>query len=242
MGVKNDISFVIDSRLNLFEHQSTVNPNMPTRYLFYITRLIGEMIRSEELYSSRQKLFPVPEFVVFYNGRQEQPEQQILRLSDLYTFPSEDPSLELKVTVLNINPGMNEDLKAKCPRLAEYVEFVERLRSRIAAGERYGDAVHSTVEECIRDGILRDYLLKHREAVTSMLLENYDEQAVREVFRDDGIAEGMAKGRAEGKAEDLAELMKNGNFSADKACELLGISGDERTRLLNMLKEKTGQL
>lgn len=71
-----------------------------------------------------------------------------------------------------------------------------------------------------------------------MLLENYDEQAVREVFRDDGIAEGMAKG----KAEALAELMKNGNFSEDKACELLGISGDERTRLLEMLKEKSGQL
>ena len=75
-----------------------------------------------------------------------------------------------------------------------------------------------------------------------MLLENYDEQAVREVFRDDGIAEGMAKGMAKGKAEALAELMKNGNFSEDKACELLGISGDERTRLLEMLKEKSGQL
>ena len=83
-----------------------------------------------------------------------------------------------------------------------------------------------------------------------MLLENYDEQAVREVFRDDGIAEGMAKGmekgmavgRTEGKAEALTELMKNGNFSADKACELLGIFGDERTRLLEKVKEKLGQL
>ena len=78
-----------------------------------------------------------------------------------------------------------------------------------------------------------------------MLLENYDEQAVREVFRKDGMAEGMAQGMAQGmdkgKAEDLARLMKNGNFSEDQACELLGIVGDERTRLLQLIKEKSGQ-
>ena len=239
MGVKNDVSFVIDSRLNLYEHQSTVNPNMPTCFLIYIAHLVDGMIRHEELHSSQKKLLSLPEFGVFYNGRQEQPERQILRLSDLYSVPSDDPSLELKVTVLNINPGMNEALKEKCLRLSEYVEFIERVRCRIAEGVLYRDAVHDTVEECIRQGILSDYLLKNREAVTSMLLENYDEQAVREVFRKDGIAEGRAEGKAEGidegKMASIAELMKNGHVSEDKACELLGIFGDGRTRLLKKM-------
>ena len=31
MGMKNDLSFLIDDRLSLYEHQSTVNPNMPLR-------------------------------------------------------------------------------------------------------------------------------------------------------------------------------------------------------------------
>ena len=37
MGMKNDLAFILDTNLFLFEHQSTNNPNMPLRDLFYIS-------------------------------------------------------------------------------------------------------------------------------------------------------------------------------------------------------------
>ena len=36
MSMKNDVSFIIDSRLSLYEHQSTYSPNLPLRYLLYV--------------------------------------------------------------------------------------------------------------------------------------------------------------------------------------------------------------
>ena len=38
MNMKNDVTFLLDNRLSLYEHQSTCNPNMPLRDLFYVSR------------------------------------------------------------------------------------------------------------------------------------------------------------------------------------------------------------
>lgn len=44
MSMKNDLSFLIDGRLSLYEHQSTYNLNLPLRFLFYISQLASEQI------------------------------------------------------------------------------------------------------------------------------------------------------------------------------------------------------
>lgn len=85
MAMQNDVSFMIGLRLSLYEHQSTFNPNLPLRYLFYISDLYSGMIDKNKLYGSRKILIP-PEFVIFYNGIQDQPDRRILRLSDLYSI------------------------------------------------------------------------------------------------------------------------------------------------------------
>ena len=45
------------------------------------------------------------------------PERSVVRLSDAFEHPTEDPALELKVLVLNINPGYNEELMQSCRTL-----------------------------------------------------------------------------------------------------------------------------
>lgn len=148
MNMKNDLSFVIAHQMNLYEHQSTVNPNMPLRDLFYIADLLQKQFLNQSIYSSRQVKVPTPQFVVFYNGLEKAPERMELKLSDAYERQVADPALELKVTVLNINPGMNELLKKKCPILGEYVVYVEKVRA-YAKEMKLDDAVEKAMEECM---------------------------------------------------------------------------------------------
>ena len=84
MSMKNDISFLIDSRLSLYEHQSTYNPNMPLRLLHYISDLYESMVNPIKLYGSSPVQIPPPRFIVFYNGEKQQPEWKELRLSDSF--------------------------------------------------------------------------------------------------------------------------------------------------------------
>ena len=128
LGMKNDVSCLIDMRIQLYEHQSTVNPNMPLRDLMYVCEQYEKYMINKDIYSSRLIRLPTPRFVVFYNGIQKQPERRELYLSDAFEIPEECPSLELRVTQLNINKGYNEDLLKRCPTLFEYVEYVSMVR------------------------------------------------------------------------------------------------------------------
>ena len=117
MSMKNDLSFIIDSRLSLYEHQSTWNPNIPLRDLLYVARLYEKLIVKDSLYGTRLLQIPSPKFIVFYNGIEERPEREVLKLSDAYEPGAVEPDLELKVLVLNINAGYNEDIKENCQTL-----------------------------------------------------------------------------------------------------------------------------
>ncbi len=99
MNYKNDVSFVFDFVLNLYEHQSTINPNMPLRDLIYVTKVLQGQIRDQDLYSSRQIKLPTPRFVVFYNGTEPQPQKQVLKLSDAFAKQLDNVELELTVTI-----------------------------------------------------------------------------------------------------------------------------------------------
>ena len=75
MSIKNDVSFLMDGKLSLYEHQSTYSPNLPLRFLFYISNLYSGMTKDENIYGTRRVQIPTPEFVIFYNGDEERPER-----------------------------------------------------------------------------------------------------------------------------------------------------------------------
>lgn len=84
--VKNDVSCMIGCSLNLYEHQSTYNPNMPLRGMIYFAQLYNEYVekRKLNLFSSTLQKIPTPKYVVFYNGMADEPDRQILKLSDAF--------------------------------------------------------------------------------------------------------------------------------------------------------------
>ena len=65
MAVKNDVSFLIDIRLHLYEHQSSWNPNMPLRDLFYVSDLYSEITRDANLFGSKPVRIRLPVFWYF---------------------------------------------------------------------------------------------------------------------------------------------------------------------------------
>ena len=208
LGMKNDVSCIIDMMMQLYVHQSTVNPNMPLRNLFYVSDLLQKYIYEEglDIYSRKQIKIPTPKFVVFYNGDEEQPERKEIRLSKAFSANTGETNMELVVLQININKGQNEELKAACKTLQEYAEFTERAREHRKEME-LEDAIRTTIDECIRDGILKDFLLKNKAEVYHMCLYEFDvelhERVLREEEREEGRLEGIREGRLAGQQEGM---------------------------------------
>ena len=212
MNMKNDVAFLVDFQLNLYEHQSTWNPNMPLRNLFYAAREYQTLTRDQSLYAPQLVKIPTPNFVVFYNGNKEIGDSCVLKISDSFEHPTEDPGLELKVKVLKIAPGKNKELMDTCQTLKEYMLFVERVRLHAKTMA----AVHRAVTECIREGILSDFLSKNQSEVIAVSIFEYDEErelalmrkAIASEARKEGIAEGRNAGHKEGREDEIKSLIR----------------------------------
>ena len=215
MGMKNDVSFIFDMSLNLYEHQSTVNPNMPLRDLLYVAQVLQGMIKDENLYGTSLVMIPTPKFVVFYNGLTKQPEQRTLRLSDSFTKQNGEVNLELIVEVINVNPGNNEKLLSNCKQLQEYVWYIEKVR-KYASDMPIEAAVERSVNECIKEGILADFLLQNKAEAIAMSIFEYDQEAHMRLVRQEGYDDGKMAGITQGKSEDIIELLTDlGNIPSE---------------------------
>lgn len=175
MSMHNDVSFIIDSQLQLYEHQSTVNPNLPLRSLMYIADLYSVLTKDENLYGEKQIYLPTPEFITFYNGTDSLPDSEVIKLSDAYTVDNGEPSLELKMTVLNINPGSNQELKKKCKTLDDYAVYTNLVR-RYAKDMPLREAVERAISECIENDILAKFLTKNKAEAIKVSIYEYDEE------------------------------------------------------------------
>ena len=214
MNMKNDVSCILDMRMNLYEHQSTINPNIPLRDLFYTARLYENIIIKKDIYSSKRIMLPAPKFVTFYNGVENQPERLIMKLSDSYAQRGEI-NLELTVVQLNINAGYNEELKQGCPTLYQYMQYVEKVRTykELMPIEQ---AVRTSVDECIAEGILKDFLIRNKAEAVQMSIFEYDEELHKRTLREEGYEEGLEQGLKRGKAEAILELLEDlGNIPED---------------------------
>ena len=195
---KNDISFLISGMMNLYEHQSTFNPNMPIRGLMYLCKLYEKYIIKNkiDIYTSTPKTLPFPQYFVFYNGTKSEPDRQDLNLSDLFKKPviPVKPCLECIATMLNINYGHNKDLLEKCQRLKEYAIFVDTVRHELSSDKPLELAVSSAIDICIRKNILPDILTDQKAEVIQMILETYDKELHDKTLRNEGQEEERENG------------------------------------------------
>ncbi len=220
MGMKNDLSFLIMDQMHLYEHQSTYTPNMPLRDLFYVADLLQEFVKNKSLYSSKRITLPNPHFVVFYNGTEEMPEKVELKLSDAFAVKTEEAELELKVQILNINPGMNETLKEKCPALKEYMIYVDKVRT-YAKKMLFEEAVERAIEECIRDNVLREFLMKQKAEVFKMSIYEYDKEREWKLIRADEREIGREEEKEDKVKAIISLCQKYGGKKEDAVDEVV---------------------
>ena len=243
-NIKNDISFLIDNLMVvLIEHQTTINPNMPLRFLSYIDELYRRYTSTfhEKIYGHKLVKLPAPEFFVFYDGDDTSFERQTLKLSD--AFKTHSDNLELTVHVYNLAEGMNEELKARCAPIGEYSSFSNTYKKFRRQGLEIDQAINETIQYCLTNGIMIEYLRNHQKEVIDMFGFEWNEKEEREALLKIGKAEGEAIGEARGEARgklnttvsNIKILMKNLNLSPEKAMQTLDIAPSEYSRYLAML-------
>ena len=195
MSMKNDTSFIVSSTLNLYEHQSTVNPNMPIRGFMYFAKLYqGYISRNKlDIYGQKKIMLPTPHFIVFYNGSEKMPDEKVIKLSDSFIKGKNDknfPELECRATILNINYGHNEATLKSCKRLSDYSYFIYKVDENIRNGCTKKDAINAAIDYCIEHDILSDILTKARSEVMHSLLTYYDEKLHLKTVWNEGFEAG----------------------------------------------------
>lgn len=215
MGMKNDVSFLIEEYLNLYEAQSTWNPNMPLRDVFYLAELYKGYVEENNLdiYGSAQLRLPIPRCIVFYNGVKKMEDIRQVRLSESYgDLHGQEPALECVVTYLNVNYGHNQKLMEQCRKLGEYAFLINQIREQLKTGKQLQAAVHFAVSHCIEHGILEEFLRKHRAEVTDVILTEYDQERHIKNEKQLSYREGHEDGRREGQREGYSAGEREGSI------------------------------
>ena len=207
MSMKNDVSCIIANNMALFEQQSTWNPNMPLRGFMYFSDLFNKYISKDplRLYGDKLIKLPTPQYYVFYNGRKEIPDKQLLKLSDAFIIPPREGMFEWTATVLNINAGHNENLLSACKPLKEYAIFISTINEYRQNFDDTNLAIEKAIEYCISHNVLRDFLLERKAEAMHTILTEYDEEKAMEFFKQEAYKDGEADGLAKGESIGLAK-------------------------------------
>ena len=205
--MKNDISFLIDSQLNLYEQQSSYNPNMPLRGLMYFAELYQKHLTKQDrdLFTTALVKIPTPNFVVFYNGSRDMPDVTKLRLSEAFEIPAENGDFEWTATMLNINAGRNKTLLQKCKPLYYYSCYVDRVKTNVRSGMTKENAVSEAVNFAIQNDFLDGYFKIQKAEVLNMSLTEFDQEAYDRHRFNEGKEAGIAAGKEIGIAIGIAE-------------------------------------
>lgn len=239
LRIKNDISVVFNFSMNLFEHQSSASGNMALRFLFYFDDLLKNELGEQTLYTSWRIKFPAPVFVVFYNGRVKRPERWIEKLSASFEQKMDLPKIELEVLVINVNYGHNKELMEQCQTLKEYSIYVDRVRTYVEIMP-IEKAAERAVEECIKEGVLADFLRKHRSEAERMSILEFDEEREMKLIRkaefEDGFEEGEAIGKAEAEVSMIRKQLLKGKNTAEIA-EILDLDFDRVGQVVDYITQ-----
>lgn len=222
---KNDLAFLLAGSINMYEHQSTINSNMPVRFLIYLAQEYQMLIEStnQSLYGSGLIMLPTPQCIVFYNGTKDMPDEYELRLSSAFSSQDVEPAVEVVVKVININYGRNEHLMQGCEVLSQYAQFVDITREYAEKYDDREEAMNAAINYCIVHGILEDVLRKHRSQILGSLLEDFDEKKYARTLRKEGYDVGFKQGQI----ETLTKLVRAGRMTLQEAATEAGVSVEE---------------
>lgn len=225
----NDISFLVDSEMNLWEEQSTYNPNMPLRGFFYFAALYQTYLAENEknLISSSRIMIPRPRFYVFYHGGPGKADRWEMSLSDSFLNPDKSGAFEWTATIINLHPNHNSTLNKNCTPLYHYVKFTAKISENIKAGMNKQEAIERAVNYAIENIFLEGFFKIHKAEVIGMCLTEFDEEEAKRIWHEDGFSEGLNQGLAEGAQQKAVEaaikLLKMNLGTPEQIAEAQGL-------------------
>ena len=223
MHLKNDMSFILDDWQNLFEQQSTFNPNQPLRGFFYFADLYKVKYFGKKIYSTRLLKIPTPQYIVFYNGTANMPDKKELRLSDAFQQPTAQPDIEVVAHMLNINYGHNKELMERCRKLKEYAQFIDIIRHYLRENEHWTNeqAISKAIDDCIQNNILRDILQKERLRAMASILSEFDEVGYKEMIRQEAYEDAYEEICEEISVKSLIEFTQDTGYSKQEVFAII---------------------
>jgi predicted transposase YdaD len=204
--MKNDVSFLVGSQMNLYEQQSTFNPNMPLRGLMYFAQLYQIYLsnKRKDLLGSRLVKIPAPSFIVFYNGDRTLSDVSYQRLSDAFEPKGSTEGFEWTAKVINIGGGHNETLHKKCKALYDYSSYVNRVKVNLKAGMTTEEAVRDALDFAIKNHLLNGFFKRQKMEVLNMSLTEFDQEEYDRNRREEGYLDGVNDGKQDAARNALA--------------------------------------
>ena len=214
LSIRNDASFLIDMNMSFYEHQSTYNPNMPLRSMIYYVNALEDWLKRKnlDLFGRRRIQIPTPHFVVFYNGTEKRPEYEEMRLSEAFCHKTDEPGIEVRCRVYNINPDNNRSLKERSAVLEGYTYFVEKVRTYQKRNVGLEEAVDRAIEDCIENHVLEDFFRDRKDEVKKMTHLDYTWEKREQMIRKEEFEEGMEQGIAEGMERGIEQGVGQGSL------------------------------
>ena len=218
---ENDLSFIIDNRwIVLAEQQSTLSPNIPLRMLVYVARQYENLVFSRDIYSRKLVKIPTPELYVFYNGPQDAPVEQEMKLSDAFMAECDKIALEVAVKFINVNYEKGAEILKRCKAMEGYSLLLHMIREECEATGELKTAIEKCIRKCVEEGIIADFLKEHGGEVMSFLFEKLTREECEAIREADGFEEGYAKGIEKGEASGFAKGKTEGYEEGEAAGEL----------------------
>ena len=236
--MKNDLSFLVDSQMSLYEQQSTYNPNMPLRGLFYFSQLYQIHLAkiSKDLYGTTLVKIPAPRYFVFYNGPKTHHKEDVnkLRLSDAFENFEEHDDFEWTATVININSDHNKRLQKNCKPLYDYISYVDRIKLNLSKKMEKQDAINEAVDWACAQNLLDGFFREHKAMVTAVSLTEFDQELYDKCRREEGFIEGQ-----EEKAVEATIKMLQKNYPSSDISEITGLPIEKVLELQQHLTAKS---
>ena len=216
--IYNDLGFIVNSGekakfVILVEAQSRWTDNMTLRMLFYISetyrRYLKETEQSEHL--EKRVFLPKPEMYVVYTGSKKISDE----VSFSETYFDGDSSLDLRVKVLR--------QVEKNTLHGQYIGFSRVYDEQRRLYSNKLECIKETIRICIEEGYLTEFLDKHKQEVTTMLSELFDEQAQREQY-DKALRK---ESEERGVLKTLVSLFKKGLLTLSEASKQADMSEKE---------------
>ena len=233
-GIYNDLGFrVKDEIIILMEAQTTYTTNIVLRILFYLSETLKNYIidssenkNLNELYNTKPRIIPKIKLFVVYTGDKMMQDHD-LHLKDVMVENDIISDIDMKVRVLCT--GNKKSI------LGQYILFTQIYSRQKKECKDIETAVKNTIEICMNDEILKEYLDYRKMEVQEMITAFTTQEEAFESFLKDEVKAGEKRGRKEGeekgKIDTLINFFKNG-IGLDVISKGLGMSIDEVKSIL----------